>query len=93
MHIADEGIVGRNSVRVARVDVEPQDRAQQRGAILAVAKSVIGADAVAKPDIQVPAGTELELSTVVHIRGLSQVEQDAFALPDCAVGIGGNKEL
>ena len=40
--LADEGIVSWNRVRISVIDVEPEQRAQQRVVVLSVAKRITG---------------------------------------------------
>ena len=55
----DERVVGRNGVRLAiflAVDIDPQDRAEQRAEVLAVAEHIVAAAAIPQGDVQVAVG-------------------------------------
>ena len=63
--LSDEGIVGRNAVRITAVEVEPKNRAEQRRRILPVVELIIGSPTVTEPDEQESIGSKCDHSTVV----------------------------
>lgn len=68
--LADEGVIGRDGVGVASIDVEAQDCPQQRRGVLTVLLGVAAAAAVAQPDVEIAVGSEEDLPTVVVALGL-----------------------
>ena len=83
---ADVGIRGRDRVRLPRVDVDPEDLAQQRTEALGAVAGIAGAAAVAHPDVEIAVGPEREHPAVVVRVGLRDAKDD---LDRRGVGLAG----
>src|SRR5262245_2151961 len=62
----DVGIVARDRVRRSRVDVDAQDLAEQRCAVLSVTQRVAADVSVAQGDVELPVRPEADLPDVQH---------------------------
>ena len=99
MAAADERIVGRHGVLLARVlmvDVDPQDLAQQRVQSLAGLVLIVGRPAVAKPTYRSPSGPKASVPPLWFQNGFG-IRSSSCSLSRLAVAWSGpvavNREM
>ena len=94
--VAGERVVRGNPVPLASgIDVEPQDRPEKGGAVLAVVVAVLPlhAAAVSEAHVEVAVGTELDVAAVVAVGRLGNNEADPLLRVGAVRVLRGNAEL
>ena len=86
--VVGEGVARRDLVRLVGVDLDAQDRSQERGGVLTVAVGVARAAPVAQPDVQEAVGAEPDGATVV-VAGRLRDAEDLLAGVVVDRGAGG----
>ena len=95
----DEGVVGRDRVRRAGVDVQAQHLAVQPGGVLRIALrsvalvSIATTTAIAGPQVQIPVGAEAEGAAAVVRLWLSELEHDPLGIGVRPIRVAGYPEL
>ena len=84
-HAIGERVAGRNRIRIATVDLNPDDRAQLGHWVLSVLKGVPHAAAVADRQIEISVSAKPQLTALVGRRCFSLFERDDMT-SRCPIG-------
>ncbi len=87
--IVSEAVVGRDRIGETAIDIEPQQRGQQRGTVLPVALGVVAGAAVADAREQHPVAVEGEHAALVHRAERRDDQQRTLAVLDGSVAPDG----